>query len=438
VTEFARLDRTATEKARGGHENMTSFLPPNRFRGKIPWNHRRVMRPGLLFVGVFLFSSNRAWPQGDPGVDQTRVDEAIAKGVEFLKTAAIPGIELRPDLLSEELVLWTFVHAGVPYDDPKFEALWKKVVSHPLERTYDVALLAMILEEVDRVRYQKRILHCAQFLADNQCKDGQWDYGAPTVAVPVDFNLKEIDLVAPKVVLDAKGHRVKPKVLKKIAVRKTRDGQDKNGCNSNSQYAALGLRACADAGIVIPKEVLTLAKKSWVETQHGEKDRPGAGWCYGLTPGCDASAHPPSAGMTAGGVGALLIYDHLMGLDWAKDNSVREGIAWLDKSFSFKESVASKMTCPPRRRSAQFMVFYALYALERIGRLARVEKIGSRVWYPEGVAILLEGQKKDGSWGPCDYSNPVLDTCFAILFLKRATRPLNDVASEDRYVAPNK
>ena len=51
----------------------------------------------------------------------------------------------------------------------------------------------------------------------------------------------------------------KPKVVRKIPVRRTRDGIA-GGDNSNSQYAALGLRACAEAGILIPKEVFTQAR----------------------------------------------------------------------------------------------------------------------------------------------------------------------------------
>jgi hypothetical protein len=52
-------------------------------------------------------------------------------------------------------------------------------------------------------------------------------------------------------------------------------------------------------------------------------------------------------------------------------------------------------------------------------------------WYPEGANILLDAQKPAGSWLMSDNGKPLWDTCFAILFLKRATRPL-DVASEDR------
>src|SRR5262245_16093277 len=104
------------------------------------------MRPGLRFVGLLLLLSSGAWPQAEPGVDQKKVDEAIARGIEFLKPAPLPSIEVKPDFHFEELVLWTYIQAGVPYDDPRFQALWKKVVSCPLEKVYNVALLAMILE----------------------------------------------------------------------------------------------------------------------------------------------------------------------------------------------------------------------------------------------------------------------------------------------------
>jgi len=58
--------------------------------------------------------------------------------------------------------------------------------------------------------------------------------------------------------------------------------------------------------------------------------------------------------------------------------------------------------------------------------LCRTEWIGRRAWYAEGTTLLLAAQGKDGAWN----GNPT-DTCFAILFLKRVTRPLEDVASQD-------
>jgi hypothetical protein len=61
--------------------------------------------------------------------------------------------------------------------------------------------------------------------------------------------------------------------------------------------------------------------------------------------------------------------------------------------------------------------------------------VGNHDWYLDGAQVILKAQKPDGSWaesGPATM-RPTWDTCFAILFLKRATRPL--VISQDRNKA---
>ncbi len=59
-----------------------------------------------------------------------------------------------------------------------------------------------------------------------------------------------------------KDKRDKPKVLQKVTITKRRDGPAQ-GDNSNSQYAALGLRACHDAGIDLPGAVVDKAIAWW-------------------------------------------------------------------------------------------------------------------------------------------------------------------------------
>jgi hypothetical protein len=380
--------------------------------------------------------------QSAPGVDDQKVQEAIRKGVAFLRTAPTPGASKAKIDGSEELVLFTLLHAGVPDDDPKIKALLQKVLAGRLERTYPVALQAMCLEEIDRVRFQPRLAQCAQFLIDNQCQNGQWSYGEATPAVAgLPTEAARAPAAPSGGVRVAGGPRVKPKVEKRWPIARTRAGPA-TGDNSNSQYAALGLRACHDAGILMPREVFVLAVKALREGQRPKApDWKGGtptglpsgsvprGWCY-HSPG----AHKAYFTMTAGAVGALVIYDSLLGREWKKDSAVNDGLAWLAANFSVTENVG------PMEWEALPVneLYYGLYALERAGMLYGTEKIGDRFWYAEGARALLASQRADGSWSeePLDksWSTPTWDTCFAVLFLRRATAPL--VPSVDRFHDP--
>ena len=65
---------------------------------------------------------------------------------------------------------------------------------------------------------------------------------------------------------------------------------------------------------------------------------------------------------------------------------------------------------------------YFLWSLERVGVLFDLKKIEGKDWYAWGRAPLLERQQDDGSWKDGHYvgNSVVLDTCFALLFLKQA------------------
>ena len=204
----------------------------------------------------------------------------------------------------------------------------------------------------------------------------------------------------------------------KYKVKKQRDGRD-HGDHSNSQFAALGLRACHDAGIILPKEVIQKAAQAWRDLQcgvpgkgEGLKAEP-RGWNYG------PKGNPPYGSMTAGGVAALCILDHLQDVNWRKDDAVNAGLNWLRDSFSVTENPG----CHGQH------LYYYLYALERACTLFMIDKLGKVDWYAEGARQLLATQLGDGSWE----KNPV-DTCHAVLFLCRATRPLRDPKDLDRLM----
>ena len=348
-----------------------------------------------------------------PTIDPGRVEKAIQRGIAWLRNPRYPDEYW---MSVNELILWTFVNAGVPETDPDFQKRLKQMLDAPLERTYRVALQAMILEELDRVAYQYRIWQCAQFLVDNQCPNGQWHYGTPT-ELPKGVPTPAKPPVATTAKLDAEGRRVKPKVVRKLKAQKTRDGPAE-GDNSNSQYAALGLRACYDAGVLVPEDTVLRAVKYWRESPHVDEGNGGEyaakGWSY-VGPAKDPK---PSHAMTAGGISSLVIYDHILNREWKKSALIKAGVNWIARSWSVNQN------------------FYYLYAMERAAVLYGLEKFGRHAWYPLGAQFILDSQDASGAWVFHDWSKTddaawnTFDTCFAILFLKRATRPL--VASEDR------
>jgi hypothetical protein len=348
-------------------------------------------------------------------VDPVKVDGAIKKGVAYLKSQLGKYGSLNRRR-SEELILWTFTHGGVAENDPDFEKLLQTVLDTPLEWTYNASLQAMILEELDRVKYQGRIAQCAQFLIDNQCANGQWSYGEP------DSFAKDVPTGGKKAVASGAkkkpekgvpGTRTKPPVVSTIPVKQMKKGPAR-GDNSNAQYAALGLRACHDAGVLLPPEVLHLAEQWWRDGLGGD------GWGY-------LSKNDTGYGsMTAGAVGALTIYLHIQGKPWLKDKEVSSGMDWLASNFTVTQN-------PKTAEAGQGgWQYYYLYALERAGIFFGTETFGAHEWYAEGAQYLLGQQKDDGSWMTKGSDHAIWDTCFAILFLRRATRPLRDVASEDR------
>ena len=79
----------------------------------------------------------------------------------------------------------------------------------------------------------------------------------------------------------------------------------------------------------------------------------------------------------------------------------------------------------PSKKDTDSYHYCHLYAIERAGSLARKHLMGQRNWYAEGAQYLVNQQFEDGHWNDIRCMGPqdVLGTCFALLFLKRATRP---------------
>ncbi len=65
---------------------------------------------------------------------------------------------------------------------------------------------------------------------------------------------------------------------------------------------------------------------------------------------------------------------------------------------------------------------YFLWSLERVAVLYNLPTIGDKDWYRWGAQVLVRNQQNEGHWAGGLYigSTPTIDTCLALLFLKRA------------------
>ena len=372
------------------------------------------MTAALLLVSALLVQNANA-------PSQKEIDAAVKRGIEYLKTAPSTGGFLKGNC--HDLILLTLLHGGMSDKNPVFKKLLDEALAGQLEHTYKVALHAMVLEDLDPGAHQLRIAQCAQFLIDNQASNGQWSYGKPTdlskIPVPdksvASGGGKDDKKPEKKGVVSFGTERIKTTPKSWLAITQQRTTGD-GGDNSNSQYAALGLRACFDSKIKVPESVLHLARKWWVEAQFppsdgadakavisGEGVRP-QGWNY-KKPGDGEGDGKPTHAMSAGAVGATVIYEYMLGRDFRKDKVTKAGVEWLGKNFAVNTN------------------YYYMYALERAGILYDVESFGGNNWYFKGVPVLLANQNGDGSWGKrAEKDENTWDTCFAILFLTRATK----------------
>ncbi|MFG0319925.1 MAG: hypothetical protein ACF8XB_21820 [Planctomycetota bacterium JB042] len=182
---------------------------------------------------------------------------------------------------------------------------------------------------------------------------------------------------------------------------------------SNTQYAALALRAAAGAGVKIPRKVWEgLAEWTLGHQEEARGAYAPAGFRY--LEGKDATGS-----MTAAGVSVLAIAAEGMGRRGRQALEVgrARGLKWLETHFSATTNPHPRFA-GPGRDDEDAHHYYHLYGVERVAALHGLDRIGEHDWYREGAEYLLGRQGDRGDW---DRHQP--NTCFALLFLSKATAP---------------
>jgi hypothetical protein len=355
-----------------------------------------------------------------------RVDAATAKGVEWLKSKQAADGSFPPsqrDAMSFEtgptaVAMLALLVSGVYRGDACIEKGFKVLLAHDADKTYEAGLIAMAIEARGSPPEELR-----------SRSEGVEKVG-PRTLVPGDKEWLERDV----------------EFLRKNRIDNAWSYPTGSilADNSNTQYALLGMKAAARCGVKVDKETWFDALQHFVSTQESQgpdvkllrteppkktSDAPryyessaqARGWGYGGR----ATEERAYGSMTCVGIASLLLCDsELRGyskytpkIAEETAHGIRDGLGWMQANYSVSEH--------PRKGGMNF--YYYLYALERAGVLSATPYIGGHDWYFEGATILCDSQKPDGHWTSAQsVCGDLVDTCFALLFLRRATIPLGN------------
>lgn len=197
---------------------------------------------------------------------------------------------------------------------------------------------------------------------------------------------------------------------------------------SCGQYAALALRAASKAGLDIPKKTWTSLASSTLRHLYKDKSKGGP-----TTGGREAqgfgyrTGEEATGSMTTAGVSILAICAEQADPKGAWTRGIESGVSWLADNFTVNRNPLRSHDENAARHGKDEWLFYYLYGVERVGGLLDRRHLGPWDWYRHGALYLLERQGGDGLWGGLPGHGKgdrwQVDTCFALLFLKRATAP---------------
>lgn len=282
------------------------------------------------------------------------------------------------------LAVLALLSAGVSPNDPAVEKGLEFLRSVKSDKTYVVSLQTMALAQARQGVDRERIGQNVRWLLDARRADG-WTYsGGRDSGTPSD--------------------------------------------NSNTQYALLALHEAIQAGVSVPRSALEDIRKMYLDQQAALGT---GGWPYRKNSRATMT-------MTTAGLCGLIItgLDLEVGKQKLNDRTgvaancgeydanpnVRDALRWIGERFPRELTEANA----PRELGSPF---YALYGIERTGRLTGRRYFGGHDWYEVGCRFLVDTQKADGSWesgGDVFHASgwPVVATSFALLFLSKGRTPV--------------
>ncbi len=355
-------------------------------------------------------------PPRVPIEGQRKIDDAVVNGVWYLR--GYPWGEDPPDLSGygldvsmESLPALTLLECGVPASDPlvqKAAALVRTKARQAVtgRDTYQLALAILFLDRLGEKRDAELIqLMALRLVAGQRLADGGWDYTCP-----------QFDKPAIKTMLQQLRDGKQTLETWRQNSLKGKPFDTGRSDNSNTQFAVLALWVASRHSVAIAKPI-ALVEKRFRDTQRSMgMDAVGrsldGSWVY-----CEPDDNGSTLGwpsMTCSGLLGLAVAHGVKqtAADKKKaltDPAVQRGLAMLGRAIG-------------QLNDERPLDLYFLWSMERVAVLYNVEKIGDKDWYAWGCRDILAAQSADGSWhGTVLTGNsPLVASCFALLFLKRA------------------
>jgi hypothetical protein len=327
--------------------------------------------------------------------EQRKVNEAIARGVWYLKDAqldsgswndttygmgqaALPGLAL--------------LECGVPGGDPVIQKtaayVRKQVPNFP--NTYERVLALLFLDRLGETKDEPLIQYLAVCILAGQLPDGGWTYPCPAPEQSKTAELLE-KLRDAKMTLDQ---------WQQAVVNNQPFNAGAVADNSNTQFAILAVWVAGRHKVPIARTVAQIEKRF-----RGSQAADGN---WGYNNGAVGTASMTCAGLLGLAV-ALGVSDQgkASSKKPLEDDAVRKGLAALAKQINAQGGA------PP-------FDLYLLWSLERVGVIYNLPKIDDLDWYAWGRNPVLSKQQQNGSWVYNDPTYTPVGTAFALLFLKQA------------------
>lgn len=381
-------------------------------------------------------------------VEQVDIDRAIAKGVKALRALQrSDGTWPHSYIGATALAGLTLLECGAAKDDKDVlraaDAVRKAGIS--LTHTYSISLSLVFLDRLGDREDEPLIKSLVErLLAGQDGPGGGWSYGCPSISEEEKSSLRQ-KLNNRKDVAARQQARDQERSTPGFPQMPVLPGADLGmitggpGDNSNTQFAALGVWVARRHGIPVT-QALTRLDRRFRQSQMED-----GGWSYSPMfrggvgmPALALFNMGSSAAMTCAGLLALAICDgatlEIVAKrnpdaklpDVSKDQHLNRGLQAIGAVIDNPKGLQNQRPAfaPPQAPAGPFervggRTYYFLWSLERVAVALDLKTIGKKDWYGWGAEILLDNQNTDGSWSG-DYGTGGVDTCFALLFLRRA------------------